>query len=74
MASKAPEFCLPSADGKEICLGDFRGKWVVLYFYPKDNTSGCTTEAKDFTAHIDEFEKLNAIVIGISSGCGVLFE
>ncbi len=66
MASKAPEFCLPSADGKEICLEDFRGRWVVLYFYPKDNTSGCTTEAKDFTAHIDEFEKLNAIVIGIS--------
>jgi peroxiredoxin Q/BCP len=41
----APQFCLPDKDNKEICLLDFRGKWVVLYFYPRDNTSGCTREA-----------------------------
>lgn len=63
---KAPDFCLPNADGKEICLEDFRGKWVVLYFYPKDNTPGCTREALDFTSKIGDFEKLNAVVIGIS--------
>ncbi|KAA0006504.1 MAG: peroxiredoxin, partial [Thermoplasmata archaeon] len=51
---------------KKRCLKDFRGKWVVLYFYPKDNTTGCTKEAKDFSQYIEEFEKLNAVVIGIS--------
>jgi len=66
MGEKAPEFCLPDEKGKEICLKDFRGKWVVLYFYPKDNTSGCTMEAVNFTEHIDEFEKMNAMVIGVS--------
>ncbi|MGQ4915991.1 MAG: thioredoxin-dependent thiol peroxidase [Candidatus Asgardarchaeia archaeon] len=63
----APDFCLPNQDGKEVCLRDFRGKWIVLYFYPKDNTSGCTREAVDFTEHLDEFEKLNAVVLGVSS-------
>jgi len=63
---KAPDFCLPDENGKIICLDDYRGKWVVLYFYPKDNTSGCTKEAKDFTQHIEDFKKLNAVVIGIS--------
>ncbi len=66
VGQKAPEFCLPNSDEVEICLKDLRGKWVVLYFYPKDNTPGCTTEALDFTAHLEEFEKLDAIVIGIS--------
>ena len=66
IGEKAPEFCLPNSDEVEICLKDLRGKWVVLYFYPKDNTPGCTTEALDFTAHLEEFEKLGAIVIGIS--------
>ena len=64
--SKAPDFCLPSDDGNEYCLKDFRGKWVVLYFYPKDNTSGCTREAVDFTSRLNEFMKLGAVVIGIS--------
>jgi len=41
---RAPDFCLPDAEGKKHCLGDFRGKWVVLYFYPRDNTSGCTRD------------------------------
>ena len=63
---KAFPFCLSDENGKKICLHDFKGKWVVLYFYPKDNTTGCTKEAKDFSHHIEEFEKSNAIVIGIS--------
>jgi len=63
---KAPEFCLKNQDEVEICLRDLKGKWIVLYFYPKDNTPGCTTEAKEFSELIDEFEKLGAIVIGIS--------
>jgi len=63
---KAPEFCLPDENGRDICLKDFRGKWVVLYFYPRDNTSGCTMEAKDFSSKIEEFERMNAVVIGVS--------
>jgi peroxiredoxin Q/BCP len=59
-------FCLPDADGKRICLKDFQGKWVVLYFYPKDNTSGCTLEAIDFSKSIDAFIKMKAVVIGVS--------
>ena len=62
----AHDFCLPDENGKKRCLEDFRGKWIVLYFYPKDNTTGCTKEAKDFSQYIEEFEKLNAVVIGIS--------
>ena len=63
---RAPNFCLPDAEGKEHCLEDFRGKWIVLYFYPKDNTSGCTKEAIGFTEMKDEFEKEGAVIIGIS--------
>ena len=66
VGDNAPDICLPNQDGEEVCLRDLRGKWVVLYFYPKDNTPGCTTEAKDFTALLDKFEKLGAIVIGVS--------
>ncbi len=64
--SIAPDFCLPSDDGNEYCLKDFKGKWVVLYFYPKDNTSGCTREAVDFTSRLNDFMKLGAVVIGVS--------
>ncbi|EDM23501.1 thioredoxin-dependent thiol peroxidase [Caminibacter mediatlanticus] len=64
--TKASDFCLPNQDGVEICLRDLKGKWVILYFYPKDNTPGCTTEAKEFSELIDEFEKLGAVVIGVS--------
>ena len=64
--NEAPDFCLPDHEGKEHCLHEFRGKWIVLYFYPKDNTSGCTREAKDFTAMKGEFEKSGAVIIGIS--------
>ncbi|MCD6447558.1 MAG: thioredoxin-dependent thiol peroxidase [Thermoplasmata archaeon] len=63
---EAINFCLPDEEGNEVCLDDYKGKWVVLYFYPRDNTSGCTREAKDFSEHMEEFEKLNAVVIGIS--------
>ena len=63
---KAIDFCLPNQDGVEICLRDLKGKWIILYFYPKDNTPGCTTEAKEFSELLDEFEKEGAIVIGVS--------
>jgi len=63
---KAPEFCLPNQDETEICLRDLAGKWVVLYFYPKDNTPGCTTEACDFTNELEEFEELDAVILGVS--------
>lgn len=62
----APDFTLPDQDGVEVRLSDFTGRWVVLYFYPKDNTGGCTREALDFTGHQDEYQKLNAKVFGIS--------
>jgi len=65
--TKAPEFCLPNQDEVEICLRDLKGKWIVLYFYPKDNTPGCTTEACDFTAQMPEFDGLNAIILGVSA-------
>ncbi|MDD5399746.1 MAG: thioredoxin-dependent thiol peroxidase [Sulfurimonas sp.] len=65
--STAPEFCLPNQDDVEICLRDLKGKWIVLYFYPKDNTPGCTTEACDFSDAAPDFGSLNAIVIGISA-------
>ena len=67
VGTKAPEFCLPNQDEVEICLRDLAGKWIVLYFYPKDNTPGCTTEACDFTEQMPEFEGLNAIILGVSA-------
>ncbi|WP_316570405.1 thioredoxin-dependent thiol peroxidase [Neobacillus sp. YIM B06451] len=62
----APDFSLPSVDGSQVKLSDFRGKNVVLYFYPKDMTPGCTTQACDFRNHHKSFEDVNAVVIGIS--------
>ena len=62
----APAFCVPNQDNVEICLRDLKGKWVVLYFYPKDNTPGCTTEACGFTESILDFENLDAIILGVS--------
>lgn len=62
----APLFSLMSDEGSEIALADLKGKNVVLYFYPKDDTPGCTIEAQDFTKKIKEFEKLDCIVLGIS--------
>ncbi len=66
IGDKAPEFCLPNQDSEEVCLRDLQGSWVVLYFYPKDNTPGCTTEAIDFTALKSEFEKEGATILGVS--------
>ena len=63
---RAPEFCLPNQDNVEICMRDLAGKWIVLYFYPKDNTPGCTNEACDFTDHNEHFEDLNCVVLGVS--------
>jgi peroxiredoxin Q/BCP len=62
----APDFTLQASNGKTISLSDYRGKNVVLYFYPKDMTPGCTTEACDFRDHHPEFSKLNTVVLGIS--------
>ncbi len=63
---KAPAFTLPSQDGSPISLEQNRGKWVVLYFYPKDFTSGCTLEAHNFQRDIAKYRKANAVVLGVS--------
>ena len=64
--SQAPPFTLKSQDGTPVSLQDFRGKWVVLYFYPKDFTSGCTLEAHNFQRDLAEYEKRNAVIVGVS--------
>ncbi len=66
VGSMAPEFRLPSQDGTQIGLADFRGKWVVLYFYPKDGTSGCTIEAHNFQRDQAKYAAVNAVVVGVS--------
>lgn len=66
VGSKAPEFTLPDKDGKPVSLSDFAGKKVVLYFYPRDNTPGCTRQACAFAGAYEEFKKIDAVVIGIS--------
>ncbi|HEX4546515.1 MAG TPA: peroxiredoxin [Candidatus Acidoferrum sp.] len=62
----APDFTLNSQDGKPFSLRDLRGKWVVLYFYPKDFTSGCTIEARNFQRDLAQYEQKNAIILGVS--------
>jgi len=64
--SVAPDFKLPSSSGKSVRLSDFRGKKVVLYFYPKDDTSGCTAEACSFRDNLPKFDKLDAVILGVS--------
>jgi len=64
--SKAPAFALPDQDGRTVTLAALAGSWVVLYFYPKDDTPGCTTEACEFTDSIKEFERVDAVVLGCS--------
>ncbi len=66
IGTKAPQFCLPNQDEVEICLRDLQNKWVVLYFYPRDLTPGCTNEAIDFSALNEEFENLGAVILGVS--------
>jgi thioredoxin-dependent peroxiredoxin len=64
--TKAPDFTLKSQEGKTMSLHDFKGKWVVLYFYPKDFTQGCTIEAHNFQADQDKYTKMNAAIVGVS--------
>ncbi len=63
---EAPDFQLPSQDGSQVGLKDFRGKWVVLYFYPKDNTPGCTIEAHNFQRDLPKYEQADAVIVGVS--------
>jgi peroxiredoxin Q/BCP len=67
VGDKVEDFCLPNQDDVEICLRDLAGKWVVLYFYPKDNTPGCTTEACDFSQSLPDFSDLDAVILGVSA-------
>lgn len=62
----APDFTLPSQDGSPVSPKDFHGKWLVLYFYPKDNTPGCTIEAHNFQHDLDKYSALNAVILGVS--------
>jgi peroxiredoxin Q/BCP len=66
VGKRAPSFALKNAEGDEVSLKDFRGQRVVLYFYPRDNTPGCTVEAQDFQKALPKFKKLNAVVLGVS--------
>jgi peroxiredoxin Q/BCP len=64
--TKAPAFSLKSQEGKPVSLSDYAGKWVVLYFYPKDMTRGCTIEAHNFERDLAQYEKKNAVILGVS--------
>lgn len=66
VGAPAPAFSLPDQNGEVVSLADFAGKWVVLYFYPKDDTPGCTTEACQFSDGIEAFSGLDAVVLGVS--------
>ncbi len=63
----APAFCLPDAQGTQVCLEQFRNRWIVLYFYPRDNTPGCTLEAMQFNAALEKFAELDTQVVGVST-------
>lgn len=67
VGTTAPDFTLSSQEGKQVSLKDFRGQWVVLYFYPKDMTPGCTIEAHNFQRDQAQYDKLNAAVVGVSA-------
>ncbi|MEM7726722.1 MAG: thioredoxin-dependent thiol peroxidase [Cyanobacteria bacterium P01_A01_bin.45] len=64
---KAPSFTINNQDGEAVSLKDFQDKWLVLYFYPKDNTPGCTTEAQDFSTYKQEFADLDTEIVGVST-------
>jgi thioredoxin-dependent peroxiredoxin len=66
VGSAAPDFTLNSQEGTPVSLHDYHGKWVVLYFYPKDFTSGCTLEAHNFQRDLPQYEKKNAVILGVS--------
>jgi thioredoxin-dependent peroxiredoxin len=63
----APDFKLTNNEGKQVSLKDYKGKWVVLYFYPKDFTQGCTIEARNFQRDIASYEKINTVILGVST-------
>ena len=65
--TRAPDFALPDQDGKEHALSDYRGKWVLLYFYPKDDTPGCTIEACALRDQFKDFTSIGAVVLGVST-------
>src|ERR1700744_1472583 len=65
VGTPAPDFTLNSQEGKPVSLHDFKGKWVVLYFYPKDFTSGCTTEAHNFQRDLAQYQAKNAMILGV---------
>ena len=67
VGKEAPEFELPAQDGKKVELDDYEGKWVVLYFYPKDFTGGCTAEAKNFQADLAKYKEKNVEILGVST-------
>lgn len=67
VGTAAPSFSLTSQEGSKISLDQFKGKWVVLYFYPKDFTSGCTIEAHNFQRDIDKYTAKNAVIVGVSA-------
>jgi peroxiredoxin Q/BCP len=62
----APDFSLTTSDGSQVSLKDYRGKWIVLYFYPKDFTSSCTMEARNFQRDLTKYEEAGAVVLGVS--------
>ena len=66
VGDKAPDFTLPTDNGGELTLSELKGKKVVLYFYPKDSTPGCTTQAKGFRDEIKAFEEANCVIVGAS--------
>ena len=66
VGDRAPDFTSQDQNGDPVSLQDYSDRWLVLYFYPKDNTPGCTTEAKDFTAYLDQFNELGADILGVS--------
>jgi peroxiredoxin Q/BCP len=66
LGKPVPDFTLPATGGKDISLSDFRGQNVVIYFYPKDSTPGCTTEGQDFRDHINTFRRRKTVILGIS--------
>lgn len=66
VGSNAPAFTLTNNEGKQVSLADFKGKWVVLYFYPKDFTQGCTIEARNFQRDLAKYEAANAVILGVS--------
>jgi peroxiredoxin Q/BCP len=66
IGKEAPQFCLPDTEGSDVCIKKFRGSWVILYFYPRDNTPGCTLEAIQFNKELDAFSNSGSVIIGVS--------